>query len=107
MLDCVAPLCDYVLLMLISPGYASSPGEGIIPYAIEKIRKTRKYLDKINPKAKIIVDGRVAPDIIPDMIDAGAEILVSGSTGVFRKGYTMKENCEELKKAIQKGLERL
>lgn len=74
---------------------------------LKKSRKTRKYLDKINPKAKIIVDGRVAPDIIPDMIDAGAEILVSGSTGVFRKGYTMKENCEELKKAIQKGLERL
>ena len=52
MLDCVAPLCDYVLLMLISPGYASSPGEGIIPYAIEKIRKTRKYLEQDKSESK-------------------------------------------------------
>lgn len=106
-LDCVVSQCDYILLMLISPGYAGNKNEGMIPYAMDKIRTLRAYLDEKNPKAQISVDGRVAPEVIPDIIEAGADILVSGSTGVFRKGYTMKENCEALKQAVNKGLKRI
>lgn len=106
-LDCVVSSCNYVLLMLISPGYAGNKNEGMVPYALEKIRDCRAYLDEKNPDAKIIVDGRVAPDIIPEIIEAGAEILVSGSTGVFRKGYTMEENCRALDEAVKKGLHRM
>ncbi len=92
--------CEYVLLMLINPGYAGGSSEQMIPYAEQKIRDCRAFLDQYHPEAKIIVDGRVGFEVIPSLVRAGAEILVCGSRSVFRKAHTYQENVEELQKLL-------
>lgn len=96
-LDYIAPELDYVLLMLINPGYAGSVGENRIRYAERKIHDCRRKLDEQESLARIVIDGRVSFDIIPALVKAGADVLVGGSGSVFRKGYSYAENCRELR----------
>ena len=99
-LDYIAPELDYVLLMLINPGYAGSVGEGRIAYAAQKIRDCRRKLDTHESRARIVIDGRVSFDVIPALTEAGADVLVGGSGSVFRSGYTYAENCSALREML-------
>lgn len=99
-LQYLARECEYVLLMLINPGYAGGISEQMIPYAEQKIRDCRAFLDQYNPDAKIIVDGRVGFEVIPALVRAGAEVLVCGSRSVFRKNHSYQENVKDLKKLL-------
>lgn len=103
-LDYVVESCDYILLMLISPGYAGSKGETMVPYALKKIRECKEYLKQRGLSTKIVVDGRVSTEAIPDLVAAGADCLVAGSTSLFRKEHTMNENYILMNKQIEKGL---
>lgn len=99
-LDYIAPELDYVLLMLINPGYAGTAGEERVSYATEKIRDCRCKLDAHESKARIVIDGRISFDVIPDFVRAGADVLVGGSGSVFRKGYSYAENCRVLRELL-------
>jgi len=99
-LDYIAPELDYVLLMLINPGYAGSVGEGRVAYAAQKIRDCRRKLDTHESRARIVIDGRVSFDVIPALTEAGADVLVGGSGSVFRSGYTYAENCSALREML-------
>lgn len=103
-LDYVAKYCDYILLMTINPGYAGGKSEGMVPYALEKIAACRALLDQKNSAAKIIIDGRVSFEVMPEMIKAGADVLVAGSKSIFRKGYSFVENYQEAQSVIAKTL---
>jgi D-allulose-6-phosphate 3-epimerase len=56
-------------------------------------------------KTKISVDGNVNTDTIPQMIAAGGDILVLGSSGLFRKDLSILEAISQIKLAIDKGIE--
>ncbi len=99
-LNYVAKYCDYILLMTINPGYASGKSEEMVPYAMDKIKDCRQFLNKIGSKAKIVIDGRVSFAIMPELINAGADVLVAGSKSIFRKGYTFAENYQEAQRII-------
>lgn len=101
-LEFIASNCDYILLMLINPGYADGKNEKIVPYALKKIKELKKFLNKNNYSSKIMVDGRVSMDIIPNIIEAGAQIIVGGTGTIFRKGYSYIENCKEVSQIINK-----
>lgn len=103
-LDYIAKYCDYILLMTINPGYAGGKSEEMVPYALSKIADCREFLNRKNSKAKIIIDGRVSFEVMPKMIQAGADILVAGSKSIFRKGYSFAENYQEAQKIIKKTL---
>lgn len=53
----------------------------------------------------IEVDGRVSLEHMSELIARGADILVSGSTGIFMKKNTLETNYNMVLKAIKKGLE--
>lgn len=103
-LEYVGKCCDYVLLMTINPGYAGGKSEAMVPYAIQKIRDCKEFLNKIGSKAKIIIDGRVSFEIMPELIYAGADVLVAGSRSIFRKNYSFKQNYQEAQNVINKTL---
>lgn len=63
---------DYVLVMSVKPG---KPGQKLIASTIKKI----KALQKKRPGLAIEVDGGINDDTAHDVIEAGADILVSGS----------------------------
>ncbi|WP_274601798.1 ribulose-phosphate 3-epimerase [Enterococcus casseliflavus] len=102
-LNYVLPEIDMVCLMLINPGFASQKSEKQISYGVKKISDLSKLILAEQLHTQIQVDGRVSLEVIPDLICAGANNLVLGSTSIFREGYSIKENRECLEKIIAGG----
>ena len=99
-IEYVAKYCDYILLMTINPGYAGGKSEDMVSYALPKIADCKSLLERVDSKAKIIIDGRVSFDIMPEMIRAGADVLVAGSKSIFYKGYSFAENYQKTQEII-------
>ena len=89
---------DGVLVMTVDPGFA---GQKLIPSALEKIKKLREYLDERGcDNIEIEVDGNVSFHNAALMNEMGANIFVSGTSGVFSKDGTIKENIAKLRGII-------
>ena len=65
-----------VLIMSVNPGFG---GQTFIPGMIEKIKKLKDIVQRTNSKVLIQVDGGINEDNSPEIIKAGADILVAGS----------------------------
>lgn len=88
---------DLVLIMSVNPGFG---GQKFIPSALRKISDVKKLIEKRNLKTLIEVDGGIKLGNAKDVLDAGADILVSGS-GIFEKGRT-RENIKAFKEILWK-----
>ena len=84
---------DVVLIMTVNPGFA---GQKLIPATIDKVRQARKLLDEAGSHAEIEVDGNVSFDNIPLLVDAGATMLVGGTSSVFKKDYQIIEAVQKV-----------
>lgn len=82
------PLVDQVMVMTVNPGYA---GQKLIPFCVEKLSAFRAEREKHQLKFAIEVDGNVSWENIPSMVQAGAEILVAGTSSLFAKDGTPRE----------------
>lgn len=71
---------DLILLMSVNPGFG---GQSFIPSAIEKIRRVKALVG--SRPIDIEVDGGVTPETAPEIVKAGANVLVAGSA-VFKGG---------------------
>jgi ribulose-phosphate 3-epimerase len=69
-----------VLVMSVNPGYG---GQAFIPHSLEKIRQLRDLRTRYRYNYRIEVDGGVGPENVADLVRAGAEIHVAG-TSVFQ-----------------------
>jgi ribulose-phosphate 3-epimerase len=71
-------LCDVdlVLIMSVNPGFG---GQQFIPSSLDKIARARRLLDEIGSHALLEVDGGVKVDNAAQVVEAGADVLVSGS----------------------------
>ncbi|MBX0356820.1 ribulose-phosphate 3-epimerase [Halobacillus sp. Nhm2S1] len=103
-LDYVLPQVDTVLLMLINPGFATDKGEKQVSYATKKVEDLAKLIRSKDLDTKIEVDGRVSLNTIPTLVRAGADILVAGSTSLFEKSNSLKDNKKLMESLIQEGL---
>lgn len=103
-LDYCTDRLDFVLLMLINPGFAGSKNEAQVPYAERRVRDCREYLRERGLDIPIQVDGRVSFDNIPRLVAAGATDLVAGSRSAFRAGATLAENVGRMRELIAAGL---
>lgn len=83
------PLVDQVVVMTVNPGYA---GQKLLPFCLEKITDCRKLLEACGGNADIEVDGNVSWENIPKMVDAGANILVAGTSSLFVQGRVAPED---------------
>jgi len=93
---------DLVTVMTVNPGYKGQP---IVPQVIKKIKKLKNMIVQLKLETKISVDGNVNAKTIPDMVAAGADILVLGSSGLFQKNMSIAEAGEQIFRAIDKGLD--
>lgn len=76
MLEDVIGDIDMVLLMSVNPGFG---GQAFIENTIEKVKRLRQMIDKSGRKVLIEVDGGVQQDTAPRLVEAGVDVLVSGS----------------------------
>ena len=82
---------DLVLIMSVEPGFG---GQKFMPEVLEKTKTIRSLINKKKLKVDVEIDGGINFENCSKVKDAGANILVSGST-VF------KENKGDLKKNIE------
>lgn len=67
---------DMVLLMSVNPGFG---GQKFIENTIKKAKLLRQLIAETGSKALIEVDGGVQADTAPRLVEAGVDVLVSGS----------------------------
>ena len=71
---------DMVLLMSVNPGFG---GQSYIGYVTDKIRELRQMSDILNPELDIEVDGGINTENVGTILEAGANVIVAGSS-VFK-----------------------
>ncbi len=97
-LDYVLEDLDLVLIMSVNPGFG---GQSFIPSALDKIKNLKKKIEERNLNVIVEVDGGVKTTNVKDVIEAGAELIVSGSD-IFAD----KENRIKAYKDIFKSFEK-
>jgi len=85
---------DLVLVMSVYPGFG---GQKFIKDTIEKIKKLKKIKEENNYNYDIEVDGGINFSNSKDVLAAGANILVSGTTIFNENNGDIKKNIETLK----------
>ena len=88
------PSIDLVLIMSVYPGFG---GQKFIPKVIDKIKELKNIKEKQNIKFDIEVDGGIDFENSKLIVEAGANILVSGTTIFKNNGGNIKKNIETLK----------
>lgn len=75
---------DMVLLMSVRPGFG---GQNFIPDSIEKIKNLKLMAEKAGARIDIEVDGGITSDNVMEVLKAGANVIVSG-TSIFSGDIT-------------------
>lgn len=78
LIDYIAPHLDMVLIMTVNPGFG---GQKFIPEVVGKIKRLNDYLQEKNYNhINIEVDGGIDTKTVKDVISAGANVFVAGSS---------------------------
>ena len=85
---------NLVLIMSVYPGFG---GQKFMPEVLTKIKKLKKIKDQQNLNFDIEVDGGINFDNNKLVIEAGANILVSGTTIFKNNNGNIKKNIDTLK----------
>ena len=85
---------DLVLIMSVNPGFG---GQKFMPEVLEKIRKLKKIQSENHLNFDIEIDGGINFDNCQSAIEAGANILVSGTTVFKSNNGDIKKNINLLK----------
>ena len=83
---------DMVLVMSVNPGFG---GQSFIPHSLAKIAELKALIKNTASSAKIEVDGGISLDNAAEILQAGADILVAGSS-VFKSENPL-ETIEQMK----------
>jgi ribulose-phosphate 3-epimerase len=89
------PQVDLVLVMSVNPGFG---GQSFMPATLPKIAKVRKTLDDRGLRAELQVDGGINADNAPDIVKAGANVLVAGNS-IFRAKEGISRAMRRLREA--------
>lgn len=68
---------DLILVMSVNPGFA---GQSFLPVALRKLREARALIDAENPSCELEVDGGIGRENIRAVVEAGANVIVMGSS---------------------------
>ena len=85
---------DLVLIMSVNPGFG---GQKFMPEVLDKIRELKKIQIENNRRFDIEIDGGINFENSKKAIEAGANILVSGTTIFKSNNGDIKKNIELLK----------
>ena len=85
---------DLVLIMSVNPGFG---GQKFMPEVLDKVRQLKEIKSKRNINFDIEIDGGINFDNCQSAIEAGANILVSGTTVFKSNNGDIKKNINLLK----------
>jgi ribulose-phosphate 3-epimerase len=93
-LEEVLPELDLVLVMTVNPGFGHQP---FIRSTLQKIRRAREMIDRSNARVELSVDGGIDATTAPLAIDAGADVLVAGSS-IFGSAMRIPDAMRQISK---------
>jgi ribulose-phosphate 3-epimerase len=91
------PHVSLVCIMTVNPGYA---GQALIPEALDKLRALADLVRDRGLDIQVEVDGNVSWDNIPRMVNAGADLLVAGTSSLFDGKGDLRANLRRMRAAI-------
>jgi ribulose-phosphate 3-epimerase len=95
-LEEVLDLTDAIQIMTVNPGFG---GQSFLQSQVEKIRRLRNMLEERGLDTPIAVDGGIDPTTAPLVVDAGATILVAGSS-VYNRHASVADNIAALRASV-------
>lgn len=93
MLQDILSLCDLILVMTVNPGFG---GQEFIPEMLPKIAQLKQMLTQRGLSPDIEVDGGINEETIPQVVKAGANLLVAGSS-VYNNKESVAEAVNKLR----------
>ncbi len=90
-------LVDVVLIMSVPPGFGGAPYISDTP---GKLRRMREILKAQSRSIQLEVDGGIGPANLREVVEAGAEMIVAGSS-VYNGKASVATNVNALRQAVQ------
>ena len=85
---------DLILIMSVEPGFA---GQKFMPEVLPKLKKIKEIITNKNLKIDLEIDGGINFENCKTAIEAGANVLVSGSTVFKKNNGDLKKNISLLR----------
>ncbi|MGB9300882.1 MAG: ribulose-phosphate 3-epimerase [Anaerolineae bacterium] len=95
-LEEVLDLTDAIQVMTVNPGFGGQP---FIHSQVDKIRRLRGMLEERGLDIPIAVDGGIDATTAPLVVEAGATVLVAGSS-IFNSKASVAENIASLRASV-------
>ncbi len=90
---------DYILVMSVNPGFG---GQEFLPSVLHKIRKLNEIITCNKYRARLEVDGGIDNENLAQIIAAGADTIVAGSS-IFRSEHGAARAVREMKAIAGEG----
>jgi ribulose-phosphate 3-epimerase len=88
---------DYVLIMSVNPGFG---GQKFIPFSLEKVAALARRREEEGLDFLIQIDGGVTAANAATVVQAGVDVIVSGS-GLFVPGQPLTQSVREMRAAVE------
>lgn len=88
----VLPLCDYVLVMSVNPGFA---GQKFLDFTLSKIERLIKLKEKYS--FKLMLDGACSPDVVASLSKKGVDGFILGSSALFNDKGSYEKLLKQLR----------
>ena len=95
-LEEVLHLADLIQVMTVDPGWGGQP---FLHSQLDKIRRLRRTLDERGLDVPIAVDGGISPITVPLVVNAGATVLIAGSS-IYNDQASLAENVAVLRASV-------
>ena len=92
----VLEAADMIQVMTVNPGWG---GQAFLSSQLDKIARLKEMLEQRGSKAVIAVDGGIDADTAPLVVQAGANVLVAGSS-LYNDRAPLAENLQVLRSSI-------
>jgi ribulose-phosphate 3-epimerase len=84
--------------MTVNPGFA---GQKFVPLMNKKIKKLSDLIHEEGYNSKIQVDGNIGYQTIPDVLQNGANMLVGGTSCLFRSDIALEDAVVKMREFIE------
>jgi ribulose-phosphate 3-epimerase len=93
----VFDILDVIVVMTVNPGFG---GQTLIPSTLSKIKQLRAMIEQSGRGVDLEVDGGMNVKTIKQAVEAGANILIAGST-IFNNKHSVQEGIDRLRAAAR------